>query len=638
MIHRDGNVGIGTTTPWAKLEVAGQVKITGGVPWAGKVLTSDASGLASWQTVGNTSPFGSSTAGWWWNGGFRLTTNAVDTGGGYFENQVNSSRPNWVLDVGWIWYTFWDGFRISRKVPGGGSFAYTDYLSILSNGNLGIGISSPTKKLDVAGDINFTGDLYKNWVLFSSSSSQWTTNGSSIYSANSGNVGVGTSAPSEKLQVNGNIATTGHTIYGPNPTWWSSLRVWGDGRNGIIDTAIASVATTNGNLHLDAGSASDTYINFYDGQAIHFGRGNNTDRALLNSAGLALYDGSFIGNLTGNAATATNLSTTRSNWSSNGTVSAVVGQLSWKNYGNAHTIFDASAGTSPDGTAVNQTNSQVAWSASYPTLMGWNGASTYGVRVDSARIADGSAGTTSSRFWMPDTDESPGWAKSIHANSNVIGFLDGYGSWLQYTNSAGQIWTPNYGWLHDKFLSKSSDTLSEVFNNGWYRSNGNAGWYSQTYGWGWWMTDSTWIRSYGWKYMYVDSVIQAGAYMNSPAYYYISDARLKKDLVKITSSLDKVTAMNGYYFKWKKDDKKDIGLIAQEVEKIFPDAVWEYTDPDSKKTYKNVEYGHLIAPVIEAIKELSVTVKAHTTEIDVLKSENELLKKRLDAIEARLSR
>ena len=44
-----GNVGIGTTAPGAKLEVAGQVKITGGSPGANKVLTSDASGLATWQ-------------------------------------------------------------------------------------------------------------------------------------------------------------------------------------------------------------------------------------------------------------------------------------------------------------------------------------------------------------------------------------------------------------------------------------------------------------------------------------------------------------------------------------------------------------------------------------------------------------
>ena len=48
-------------------------------------------------------------------------------------------------------------------------------------------------------------------------------------------------------------------------------------------------------------------------------------------------------------------------------------------------------------------------------------------------------------------------------------------------------------------LSKSGDTLSEVYNNGWYRSNGNAGWYSETYGGGIYMTDTTWVRTYNEK-------------------------------------------------------------------------------------------------------------------------------------------
>ncbi|MFH1759177.1 MAG: hypothetical protein ABH822_01290 [Patescibacteria group bacterium] len=57
------NVGIGTTNPGAKLEVAGQIKITGGAPAGGKILTSDASGLATWQNPSITS-FSCPDASW----------------------------------------------------------------------------------------------------------------------------------------------------------------------------------------------------------------------------------------------------------------------------------------------------------------------------------------------------------------------------------------------------------------------------------------------------------------------------------------------------------------------------------------------------------------------------------------------
>jgi hypothetical protein len=92
--------------------------------------------------------------------------------------------------------------------------------------------------------------------------------------------------------------------------------------------------------------------------------------------------------ISGDAATATNLSGNRTTWVADGVISAVIGQLAWKNYGGGHTIFDASASTAPNGGAISATDSQNVWVSSYPTLMGWNGANTYGVRVDSARIAD----------------------------------------------------------------------------------------------------------------------------------------------------------------------------------------------------------------------------------------------------------
>ncbi len=117
-------------------------------------------------------------------------------------------------------------------------------------------------------------------------------------------------------------------------------------------------------------------------------------------------------------------------------------------------------------------------------------------------------------------------------------------------------------------------------------------------------------------------------------FLYNSDSRLKQNILPITDSLTKVTALNGYTFDWKKDGKHDIGVIAQEVEKVFPDIV----HTDEKTGMKSVEYGNLIAPVIEAIKELAGNVKNNTTEIDGLQSENAALRARLDAIEARLAK
>jgi hypothetical protein len=134
------------------------------------------------------------------------------------------------------------------------------------------------------------------------------------------------------------------------------------------------------------------------------GTSGNTGNALVLRDGSGNFSaGTITASLNGNASTATsassantantavNLSTNRNNWSSNGTITAVVGQLAWKNFGNGHTIFDASQSTSPDGGGVNNANAQIAWTNSYPTLMGWNGANTYGVRVDSARRADSAA-------------------------------------------------------------------------------------------------------------------------------------------------------------------------------------------------------------------------------------------------------
>lgn len=88
----------------------------------------------------------------------------------------------------------------------------------------------------------------------------------------------------------------------------------------------------------------------------------------------------------------------RSNWNDSTVINNVIGLLAWRNYGNGHVIFDASAGTNPNGVACSNSTPQVLWSSAYPTLMGFNGTTTYGVRVDSARNADTVGGISSSNL------------------------------------------------------------------------------------------------------------------------------------------------------------------------------------------------------------------------------------------------
>jgi len=98
-------------------------------------------------------------------------------------------------------------------------------------------------------------------------------------------------------------------------------------------------------------------------------------------------------------------------------------------------------------------------------------------------------------------------------------------------------------------------------------------------------------------------------------YYYSSDKRFKKNITVLDNALDKILALNGYSFVWKNTGKSDIGVIAQEVEKTFPEIV--STDTEG---YKSVQYGNLVAPLIESVKALNQKIEQQQKEIDALRA------------------
>jgi hypothetical protein len=117
---------------------------------------------------------------------------------------------------------------------------------------------------------------------------------------------------------------------------------------------------------------------------------------------------------------------------------------------------------------------------------------------------------------------------------------------------------------------------------------------------------------------------------------YASDKRLKTNIVNIPNALDKIRSINGVTYDWKLDEcakwdftpqKHDVGVIAQEIQEICPEAVtFAPFDRDpidggkskSGENYLTVKYEKLVPLLIEAIKEQQSQIEELKTTINGL--------------------
>ena len=110
------------------------------------------------------------------------------------------------------------------------------------------------------------------------------------------------------------------------------------------------------------------------------------------------------------------------------------------------------------------------------------------------------------------------------------------------------------------------------------------------------------------------------------AYLVCSDRRFKEDIQPIESALDKVLQMNGVTYSFSEEfdtwagaeqgDTKQVGLIAQDVEKVCPEAVSTMDDG-----YRSVDYSKLTAVLVEAMKAQQAQIEALESRIEELSAQ-----------------
>ena len=563
-IKSNGNVGIGTTNPDKLLRVEGASIINGNLS-----ANTTYNGFA--LNVGGTAyVIGGSV--WVQNGYGYANSGATNTGMYPDSNHVITFKNNNSSNV-----------------------------TINASGSVGIGTTSPSFKLDVSGNGRFlttsAGSLTTKIRNEVTSASGGTGYGLAIESEASaatsyaltvrnlaesttylhvstatgsvGNVGIGTTSPATKLQVNGTFAS--------NALWTdaSSIAYWGN------------YSTAYGGLTWDAG------------YALVFAGGGNTLRLGANGGNTHI-----IINTSGNVGIGT---------TSPSSVLDVVGNIEY-------------SGITKGSRGENKNFSSYDWC--------WHGKKYAGYISDiRTKLYEYYYTTTAltDEKYVNTYDADSNCRLSFDTDSYTAIFTSHIHVKRQFTVSSVTLNgdDPYAIWVNGEYVSGadtccSGVTYSYTFNVGWHRidlifSEGGGGDYVSM---GWNPKDYTdyidAMTPFGPLDFYSNQLTMRGGNVGvgttNPAYKLdisgtiratgdviaYSDARVKDNVTTVENALDKVKSLRGVTYTRKDDDTKSlkVGVIAQEVLPILPEVVQQ----DTNGNY-SVAYGNMVGVLIEAIKE-----------------------------------
>lgn len=519
-----------------------------------------------------------------------------------------------------LWYevngsrvaTIYDGQKISW-------WRNPNHLMVIENGgNVGIGTETPTRKLDVNGDVNFNGTIYNPYVATSGTGdtpstgygglsaqgtnrSLYLTAGSgTVWIGRDGKVGVGTGAPSTALEVAGTATATAFVGDGSGLTNISGTADsdWLESGGNVyrLNGNVGIGSTTPFGSTLDIGSTS--YANYAD-----IGLRTDAHRYVIG---------------VGHNAAAYGVPGKLYFWDeTNSTMRMVMDSSGNFGFGTVSPLSRLHV----NGDILVQDDSELTSNAIRHIGRDWDGpgpGSFHGMELGGLDSADegyvafhthdkgGGAGERvridkSGNLLVGTTAASnPGFnsALVVDAGSGVrpVGLFEGD------NHSAGDV--NSYIFLRDK--------TGGVY---WgFKAANNGDWGLHQAGVG----DRIYVTTTGnvgigttspTQKLHVNGTALADAHTTP------SSRRWKKNIHTIDGALSTIQRLRGVTYDWKKTDKHDIGLIAEEVGAVIPEVVqYEENGIDAQ----SVDYARIVAVLIEAVKEQQIQIDDLQREVRTL--------------------
>jgi hypothetical protein len=629
----NGNVGIGSATPSTKLHVAGSFRLENGTQAAGRVLTSDASGVATWQTAsGGSLPSGTSGQtlrhdGTNWITNSNIFNNGTNVGLGTASPNAPLQFANSIANRKIV---LWEDANNDHQFYGLGINGFTSRYQVPS---------TAADHVFYAG----TSSTASNELMRIKGNGAVTINNNTVWHA--GNDGTNSTLDADLLD---GVHLTGLTQSGPAGNGNLNDAFWTAGARLTSSYATANAPNGNGWYYM--------YNNRHEGTSnawgsqIALGMDVNPDKMYFRNH----YGGSWQ-----NWQQVASMPVGSTGWhsSNDGTNSGLDADL----LDGVHLAGITQSGDSPNGnlndaywtTTSRLTSSDVT--ANAPFGNGWYniynsrhlGTNTsYG-----SQIAVGMTVHTDKMFFRNQNGGWGGWqqlasmpvgATGWHSSNDGTGggldadLLDGVhlegvtqsGDWAGNANLNDAYWTSA------SRLTSCEVTANAPNGNGWYTiyTSRHRGGVSDGTSWGSQIavgmttnTDKMYFRNQyqgGW---------QAWQQVTSVA---VSDIRLKKNIKNLNYGLAEVMKLRPVSFYLKTDTtntEPKIGFIAQEVEILVPEAVdiWK----DSSQT-RHMLYAEMVPVLTKAIQEQQAIIEAQKKEIDAQKAEAKLQKAEIETFKA----